>query len=344
MAINDDPRRIVSADPFNCESALEQVTGWITPTPLHFVRSSHPAPSIDAATWRLRVEGDSVRSSLELSLDDLLALPSRSQVCWMECAGNNRSFFESVQGRPVDAAQLPWNTAAVGNAEWTGVSLSEILNQAGVESTAVDVHIEGLDEGKRGRPIPLDVALKPTTILAYSMNGAPIPPDHGYPVRAIVPGWIGMNHVKWVGRIEVASYEVKVPTNTSTYVFEGPDFPDKPPLTIQPLKSVVALPWDAQLPARPQMIRGFAWTPHGRIAAVEYSVDGGSTWSQASLLEPNIPLAWVRWEFHWNPEPGQHTIMTRANDEQGNRQPDSATWNRLGYLYNAVVAHQVSVS
>ncbi|MFN8525486.1 MAG: sulfite oxidase [Chloroflexota bacterium] len=338
-----DPRRIVTQEPFNCESALEHIDGWITPTPLHFVRSSHVNPSIDHRGWRLRIEGESVERPVELSLDQIRAMPSRSQVVWLECAGNHRSFFEAVQGKPVDAAQLPWNIGAVGNAEWTGVSLIDVLELAGVRADAVDVLIESLDEGKRGRPIPIDVARRPSTILAYAMNGAPLSADHGAPVRAIVPGWIGMASVKWVGRIEISPRPIKLATNTTTYILEGPDYPEPVVLTEQPLKSVAALPIDAVLKAGPQTIRGFAWSPKGRIAAVEYSLDGGKSWSTATLRPPIEPLAWVRWEIRWDAAPGSYRLVTRAIDEAGNRQPDAVPWNRLGYLYNAVVEHPFTV-
>lgn len=336
-------RRVVSADPPNYESPLEQVAGWITPTELHFVRSHHQAPRIDPETYRLRVEGDAVERPIALSLDDLKRLPSRSQVVWLECAGNSRVQFERVLGQPVDPEQLPWGSGAVSNAEWTGVSLGHVLDLAGVRAEAVDVLLEGLDEGKVARPMPVEVARRLETLLAYALNGAELPPDHGYPVRGIVPGWIGTNSIKWVGRIVVSSQPVKVKWNTTSYVMHGPDYPETPVLSEQPIKSVVALPWDTVLAPGPRTVRGFAWTPRGRIARVEYSLDGGATWEQARLLEPNQPLAWVRWEFSWDPALGAHTIRTRATDDQGNRQPDAVPWNRLGYLYNAVIAHPVRV-
>jgi len=342
--ITVDPRTIVTSDPFNCESALDVQVGSLTPTALHFVRSSHPVPQIDVASWRLRVEGNSARQDVELTYQDLLAMPARSQVTWLECAGNGRAFFESVQDQPVDEGQLPWGPFAAGNAEWTGVSLADVLDLAGVIHSALEVHIEGLDEGKRGRPIPLDVARRPTTILAYAMNGVPLTGDHGYPLRAIVPGWIGMNSVKWVGKVVISSTPVKVPTNTTTYVLDGPDHPGTPALTTQPVKSVVALPWDTKLSAQPTAVRGFAWSGSGPVARVEVSLDGGTSWQDARLAEPAGPLAWTPWEFAWTPAPGRHTIRTRATDAAGNSQPDEVTWNRLGYLYNAVVAHPVEVA
>ena len=337
-------RVVVSADPPNYESRLDQVAGWITPRDLHFVRSQNKAPEIDPETYRLRIEGDAVKEPIELSLADIKALTSRSQVNWLECAGNSRVQFERVLGKAVDPAQLPWGQGAVSNAEWTGVSLSSVLDLVDVSPDAVDVMPVGLDEQHVARPMPMDIARRPQTMLAYAMNGDPLPPDNGYPVRAIVPGWIGTNSIKWVGQIIVSTTPLKVKWNTVSYALHGPDYPDDPALTFQPVKSVVALPWDAQLSEGPQTIRGFAWSPYGKVAKVEYSIDGGKSWADAHLLEPNHALAWVRWEFTWEARPGNYEIRTRATDETGQTQPDAVNWNSLGYLYCAVVAHPVSVS
>jgi DMSO/TMAO reductase YedYZ molybdopterin-dependent catalytic subunit len=337
-------RIVVSADPPNYESRLDQVGGWITPRDLHFVRSQNQAPAIDPDAYRLKIEGDAVGRPIELSLADLKALPSRSQINWLECAGNSRSQFERVLGKAVDPAQLPWGQGAISNSEWTGVSLSQVLDLADISPDAVDVMPVGLDEQHVARPMPLDIARRPETMLAYSMNGDPLPPDNGFPVRAVVPGWIGTNSIKWVGQIVVSKTPLKVKWNTTSYALHGPDYPDDPALTFQPPKSVVALPWEAKLTAGQQTVRGFAWSPYGKVAKVEYSFDGGKAWQSAQLLEPNQPLAWVRWQFAWDAKPGSYEISTRVTDEQENTQPDSVNWNSLGYLYCAVVAHPVTVA
>jgi DMSO/TMAO reductase YedYZ molybdopterin-dependent catalytic subunit len=337
-------RIVVSADPPNYESRLDQVAGWITPRDLHFVRSQNQAPAIDPDTYRLSIEGDAVGKPIELSLADLKALPSRSQVNWLECAGNSRVQYERVLGKAVDPAQLPWGQGAVSNAEWTGVSLSTVLDMADISPDAVDVMPVGLDEQHVARPMPLEIARRPETMLAYAMNGDPLPPDNGFPVRAVVPGWIGTNSIKWVGQIIVSKQPLKVKWNTTSYALHGPDYPDDPALTFQPPKSVVALPWEASLKPGQQTVRGFAWSPYGKVAKVEYSFDGGKSWQSATLLEPNQPLSWVRWQFAWNAEPGSYEISTRVTDEKGNTQPDAVNWNSLGYLYCAVVAHPVTVA
>jgi DMSO/TMAO reductase YedYZ molybdopterin-dependent catalytic subunit len=337
-------RVVVSADPPNYESRLEQVGGWITPRDLHFVRSQSQAPQIDPDTYRLKIEGDAVGRPIELSLADLKRLPSRSQINWLECAGNSRSQFERVLGKAVDPGQLLWGQGAVSNSEWTGVSLSTVLDLADISPDAVDVMPVGLDEQHVARPMPVEIARRPETLLAYSMNGDPLPPNNGFPVRAVVPGWIGTNSIKWVGQIVVSKTPLKVKWNTASYSLHGPDYPDDPALTFQPPKSVVALPWEAKLKPGQQTVRGFAWSPYGTIAKVEYSFDGGTSWKESKLLTPNQPLAWVRWEFNWDAAPGAYEISTRVTDEKGNTQPDAVNWNTLGYLYCAVVAHPVTVS
>ena len=167
--------------------------------------------------------------------------------------------------------------------------------------------------------------------------------DHGFPVRAIVPGWVGINNIKWVGRIEVRSSRIDVPTTTSTYVLDGPDYPSKVVLREQTIKSAVALPWPATLAAGPHRLRGFAWSPVGRIGRVDVSLDRGATWQPAELREPNIPRAWTRWELVWDARPGDHVVLTRAADDRGNVQPSSISWNAQGYGYNVPVPHPVKV-
>ncbi len=246
------------------------------------------------------------------------------------------------------ASGTQWRFGAIGVAEWTGVPLGAVLDLARVRRETprdiLNVLVEGLDSVKVNRPMSLAKALEDDTLLAYAFNGEPIPPDHGFPLRAIVPGWVGINNVKWVGRIEVRSTVIEVPTTTRTYVLEGPDYPSKIVLRQQTIKSAVALPWGATLPAGRQRVRGFAWSPVGRIARVEYTLDDGTTWQAATLREPNVARAWTRWDFEWDARPGKHVIATRAVDDQGNTQPSSILWNAQGYGYNVPVPHPVTVS
>jgi len=340
------PGEVFIAHGINQETRLETLRGYLTPASHFFVRSHAATPAIDVRTWRLRVEGEAVERPVELGFDDLLRLPSRSVIAFVECAGNGRGFFKEFMGKVASGTQ--WRYGGIGVAEWTGVPLGAVLELAKVRRDTprdiLNVLVEGLDSVKVNRPMSLAKAFEEDTLLAYAFNGEPVPADHGFPVRAIVPGWVGISNIKWVGRIEVRNSVIDVPTTTKTYVLEGPDYPGKVVLRQQTIKSAVALPWGATLPAGRQRVRGFAWSPAGRISRVEYSLDRGATWQPAALREPNIPRAWTRWDFEWEARPGDHAILTRAIDDQGNTQPASIPWNAQGYGYNVPVPHPVKVS
>jgi DMSO/TMAO reductase YedYZ molybdopterin-dependent catalytic subunit len=340
------PREIFIDHGINQETRLETLRGYLTPASHFFIRQHAATPALDVATWRLRVEGNAIERPVELSFDDLLRLPSRSVICFVECGGNGRGFFKELMGKVASGTQ--WHFGGIGVAEWTGVPLGAVLELAGVKRDTprdiLNVLIEGLDSVKVNRPISLAKAFEDDTLLAYAFNGEPVPPDHGFPVRAIIPGWVGISNIKWVGRIEVRTNAIDVPTTTKTYVLEGPDYPAKVVLRQQTIKSAVALPWAATLTAGRQRVRGFAWSPAGRISRVEYSLDRGATWQPAIIREPNIPRAWARWDFDWDARPGDHVIMTRAADDHGNSQPASIPWNAQGYGYNIPVPHPVKVS
>jgi hypothetical protein len=273
-------------------------------------------------------------------------MPSVSVVRYVECAGNGRSFFEAAYGKKAQGTQ--WKLGAVGVAEWTGVRLRDILDRAGLKRTARDVMPEGLDDLKVRRPMSVGKALEEDTLLVYAMNGQPLPPDHGFPVRVLTPGWIGIANIKWVGRVEVSEQPLFSSWNTDTYCLIGPDYQANPPakgpiLSSQNVKSALELAWGGEVAAGRRLIRGRSWSPFGKIARVEYSLDRGAAGHPATLREPNIGAAWVRWDFEWDARPGRHTIRARATDEKGNSQPVSVTFNEQGYLYNAVVDHPVTV-
>ena len=339
------PAEIFIDHGINQETRLETLRGYLTPASHFFVRSHATTPALDVRTWRLRVEGDAVERPLDLGFDDLLRLPSRSVIAYVECAGNGRGFFKELMGKTASGTQ--WHYGGIGVAEWTGVPLGAVLELARVRRDTprdiLNVLVEGLDSVKVNRPMSLAKAFEEDTLLAYAFNGEPVPADHGFPVRAIVPGWVGINNIKWVGRVEVRSSVIDVPTTTKTYVLEGPDYPSKVVLRQQTIKSAVALPWGATLPAGRQRVRGFAWSPVGRISRVEVSLDRGVMWQPVELREPNIPRAWTRWDFDWNARPGEHTILTRAIDDQGGTQPAAMPWNAQGYGYNVPVPHPVKV-
>lgn len=327
--------------------------GYHVPNDRFFVRNHTSTPIIDAATWRLELHGAGLRNPRGFGYEELLALPAVTQDVAIECAGNGRSFFAAQQGEEIFGT--PWRLGGIGVARWRGVPLATVLERAGLTPDAVDVMPRGLDAGyvadgvdygRVRRPIPVSKALK-DVILAYEMNDQPLPPDHGHPVRLIVPSWIGLASIKWVGDIEVSTSPLASPWNTEFYRMFGDAYPPEggAPLTAQGIRSAFELPWDAALAAgRPHVLHGRAWSGNGRIAGVEVSFDGGATWHRAHLRGPHDVPAWTRWHITWNPQrTGSHTLLARATDETGAVQPLRATHNDYGYLFDAVVRHPVTV-
>ncbi|MDS0136164.1 MULTISPECIES: sulfite oxidase [unclassified Amycolatopsis] len=338
----------------NAETRWEAMSGqgYLTPVDRFFVRDHTSTPVLDADTWRLRLFGSGLRKPAELSYRELRALPSETITAFIECAGNGRSFFTSQQGQTV--AGTAWKLGAVGVARWRGVRLATVLARAGLTRHAVDVLPEGLDAdyvtagvnlGKVRRPLPVAKALE-DVLLAYEMNGQPLPPDHGFPVRLVVPSWAGIASIKWLGRIEVSATPLVSPWNTQYYRLLGPDYPAEGTLvTEQVVKSAFELPWDATLAAgRRLVLRGRSWSGHGRIRRVEVSTDG-VRWHPAKPISPALDRGWLQWEFPWRPrKAGAYTLRARAIDVTGVRQPDVAPYNTQGYLFGAVVRHPVTVS
>ena len=323
----------------NAEMRWESVRdlGHRIPNERFFVRNHTRTPTIDVRTWRLRVGGPGVRRSLSLSHRDLERLPSRVVTAAVECAGNGRSFFASQQGTPAGGTQ--WKLGAIGVARWRGVPLAEVLDRAGLRRSAVDVLAEGLDDpyvtggvdyGRVRRPIPIGKALD-DVLLAYEMNGSTLPPDHGFPLRLLVPGWIGIASIKWLGRLEVSDAPVETAWNTRWY--GG--------LSVQPVKSAFELAWDAVLPAGSRVrLGGRSWSGAGAIRRVEVSADGGATWRLAQLR--GSQRGWVRWEVPASFSPGRHVLLARATDRTGATQPDVVPFNEGGYQFWAVVRHPVT--
>ncbi len=332
----------------NFEMRWENMTarGYVVPNELFFIRNHSRTPRIDASTWRLRIEGSGVSRPLELTYNDLLSLPDVSVRRYVECAGNGRSFFETAYNMRAQGTQ--WRLGAVGVAEWTGVPLREILDRAGVKRTAVDVMPEGLDDLKVRRPMSIAKALEDDTLVVYAMNGHPLPPDHGFPARVLVPGWIGVASIKWVGRLEVSEKPLYSSWNTENYVLIGPTYKEQPPakgpiLSQQNLKSAFEIPWPAELRAGRHTLRGRSWGPFA-ITRVEVSLDRGVTWQAARLRDRGTARAWARWEFEWDARPGDYSLRARAIDDQGNTQPGGVPFNEQGYLYNGIVGHPVTVA
>lgn len=320
--------------------------GYLVPNELFFVRNHTATPRLSADDWKLRVHGSGVSQPRDFTYADLLGMPSVSMIKALECTGNARSFFQQAHGKKADGTQ--WKLGAIGVAEWTGVPLRAVLERAGVKRSARDVMPAGLDDERVRRPMPIAKALHADTLLVYAMNGQVLPPDHGFPVRVVVPGWAGVNSIKWVGSIEVSEQPLYSRWNTESYILIGPTYKPTatakgPVVTTQVVKSAFELPWDGLVPAGPRLLRGRSWSALGKISRVEVSVDGGRTWQRARLRAPNLEQAWVRWDLDWNPQPGAHRLLARATDSRGHTQPASVPFNQQGYLFEAVVEHPIKV-
>ncbi len=362
-----DPAPFIELGGGNLEARLENMQGLITPSRYFFVRNNSVSLEVDAADWRLTVEGDAVASRLELSYDDILNLPSQTYISYLECSGNQRAMFDLVKGQAAKGTQ--WKTGAVGNGVWTGAAMRDVLERAGITEEAASVLLIGLDTGspEEGfrRVMPVEKAMDSDTLLAYALNGEVLPRDHGFPLRALAPGWVGAANVKWLGRIVVSSKQLWTRNNTTSYTLIGDAYPPVgealgQPLTTQTVKSALALPWPADLAAGEHSIYGFAHSPNGPIAKMEWSSDFGATWNGSTLEELQIQpefehlaaalsdnafrYSWTRFGFTWDAGPGEHTIMTRATDAAGNRQPDEIPFNEKGYLFNQPVPHPIRVT
>ncbi|MEJ8672125.1 sulfite oxidase [Streptomyces sp. MS1.AVA.1] len=345
----------------NAETRWEALrgTGHHTPNELFFVRNHTATPVLDAADWRLRLWGDGLRGKpsegrpVEFGYDDLRALPAVSRTAFVECAGNGRTYYTTQQQEAVTGTS--WTLGAVGVARWRGVRLADVLRKAGLSPYAVDLQPRGLDAeyvsggeslGRVRRPLPLAKALD-DVLLAYEMNGEPLPYDHGYPVRVLVPSWVGIASIKWVGDIEVSAQPLFSPWNTTFYRLFGPAHPAEgsAPVTRQTLKSVFELASGATFPVgRGQALHGRSWSGAGAVARVDVSTDGGASWRTARLHDRPRADTWTRWSVTWKPDAtGATHLLARATDTAGRRQPDVAVPNTQGYLFDAVVRHPVTV-
>ncbi|MBI3409503.1 MAG: sulfite oxidase [Planctomycetes bacterium] len=339
--------------PDNLEFPFHTLDSFIVPNDRFYVRSHFPTPAIDVKTWRLRVEGE-VDHPLELSYDEIRKLPSRTQTAMMECSGNGRIF---VTPRP---AGVLWELGGVGNAEWTGVALSAILDRAGVRKNAVEVILEGADSGESrefpnpyqtpgpvhfARSLPLAKARRPEVMLAHRMNNADLTPAHGFPLRAVVGGWYGMASVKWLTRLVVNDRPFQGYFQTLEYAYFARRHgePSLVPVTEVQVKSQIARPARHEVVPAGQAYRvhGAAWTGESEIARVEVSIDSGKTWAAARLLEQNAPFAWRLWDFNWQApaRPGRYTLKSKATDKRGNTQP----MERDPYRRNAMISHVLPV-
>jgi DMSO/TMAO reductase YedYZ molybdopterin-dependent catalytic subunit len=343
-----------SSEPLNLEMPFSRLESFITPNEQFYVRCHFPIPDLDRGTWRLRVEG-SVADRFEVRYRDLLEMETHTITATMECAGNGRALLEpKVKG-------VQWERGAVGNATWTGVLLRDLLQRAGVKSEAIEVILEGADRGavkepprpegeiQYARGLPLKKAME-DVLLAWQMNGEELTPAHGFPLRAIVPGWFGMAAVKWLQRIVVTDQPFHGYYQSADYFYwerrEG--LPTLVPLSEMQVKAEIARPEAGENVAAGSryLVRGAAWAANVDVAMVEISSDRGVTWSSARLLGEPVKNAWRFWEFAWEAPraPGPYTLMARATDAAGRMQPLSRNRDYGTYIVDHCLPTEVHIS
>ena len=335
-------------EPFNAETGLAALAeDSVTATDAFYVRAHGRVPEIDPTTWRLRVHG-LVERQLDLSLTTLReAFRERTVTATLQCAGNRRAGLMAVRDIPGEA---PWGPGATGTATWSGVPLADVLALAGVAPAAAHVGFAGADlcpepdpAERFGGSVRLDKACRPEVLLAWAMNGEPLPPVHGAPLRVVVPGYVGARSVKWLERIELRSTPWPGHFQHVAYRLLPADGTPGPgaglPLGVVALNADVLSPADGETVATgPVEVRGYAFAGGERhVARVDVSVDGGTTWTQAELLEDLGQWAWRHWRTTVDLAPGEHEIVVRAWDSSAATQPEdeAALWNPKGYANNA---------
>jgi sulfane dehydrogenase subunit SoxC len=331
---------------------LEALEAPITPIGLHYLLTHYDIPLVDAESWRLEL-GGLVERPLALTLGELAERPALELAITMECAGNGRALLTP---RPFSQ---PWLYEAVGTAVWKGVSLAALLEEAGVRDGAAEVVFTGLDRGHEGggpqryeRSLAVAEALSGDALLAYEMNGQPLPPQHGFPLRLVVPGWYGMTSVKWLTRIVASDRAFTGHQQARAYRIRQHEDEEGTPLTRILPRALMIPPGVPEFPSRHRLLapgtcvlRGRAWSGFGSIEAVDVSTDGGSTWQEAKLeRDVDSRWAWCRWCFDWKAAPGEHVLLCAARDDAGNAQPLEPEWNLGGYANNAVQRVRVTVT
>lgn len=330
--------------PEDLETPVADLNTWITPVDAFFVRQHIPRPTpIDPQAYRLTING-MVSKPVELTLADLRKLPQYTVPATLECTGNGRGFYTpKVPG-------IQWGRGAVGNAEWRGPRISDVLKLAGASTSAAYLEIDGADIGVASTPdfvrsMPMSKAMHPATLLALTMNGES-PSIHGFPARLVVPGWDGTSWVKWVIRLTPAEKSGNGFFMNPGYRIPKYNLPPGTParpaelevIEGMPVKSTITAPEDqAKIAAHGTTIRGIAWAGENAIERVEVSTDGGSRWRDARLSQPKLNFAWRLWDIDWRPgTPGYYNILSRATDTAGRVQPFVPAWNPSGYLWNGV--------
>jgi DMSO/TMAO reductase YedYZ molybdopterin-dependent catalytic subunit len=329
---------------------LEGLRYDVTPAGMHYLLIHFDVPETNEASWTLSI-GGLVREPLELSMADLRARPSETFAVTMECAGNGRA---RLSPRPISQ---PWLSEAIGTAEWTGTPLRPVLEEAGIRDQAVELVFAGADRGIQGeveqdyeRSLSIEDAMREEVILAYEMNGAPLPPQHGFPLRLLVPGWYGMTSVKWLTRITAVAERFEG-FQQMAYRFRQLPEDEGSSVTRMHPRSLMIPPGIPDfltrrrfVDASEHVLRGRAWSGWGPIERVEVSADGGATWADASLGDPVSPYAWLPWTFAWDASAtGDFELCTRATDAAGNTQPLEQPWNLHGFANNMVQRVPVEV-
>jgi DMSO/TMAO reductase YedYZ molybdopterin-dependent catalytic subunit len=339
--------------PRNLEFPFDRLDTYLTPVESFYIRSHNSAPTLQRDSYRLSVEG-AVKNPFAITYEELKGLPATTSVATLECAGNSRVFLVPQR------AGAQWELGAVGNAEWTGVPLATLLDRAGITGKALEVVLEGADRGlpkepptppepiSYSRSVPLRKA-HDDVLIAYAMNGVDIPQDHGFPVRAIVPGHYGMASVKWLTHIRVLEQRFQGYWQTSDYAYwdEVDGIPVRTPLSEIKLKSEIARPGTLEVVPKGQLytVYGAAWSGEEDVVTVELTTDGGRTWAAANFLDPIQPHAWRRWNYNWRTpdHPGHHTLMSRAKNAAGASQPDKHDERYGSYVINHTLPIEVVV-
>jgi DMSO/TMAO reductase YedYZ molybdopterin-dependent catalytic subunit len=339
--------RVMTEKPLNAETPIESLRTWTTDNEVFFKRNQGQIMQrpVALAAWKLTIEG-LVKNSLTLTFADIRRMPKVEMANTLECSGNSRSLLQEK------ASGNPWTVGGVGNAIWGGIWLRDLLDKAEVEKSAQHVSFEGLDKplGSAGikfvRSIPLEKAIA-STLLAYEMNGQPLPLKHGYPLRALALGWTGANCVKWLHKITVLDQPYEGFFMDKVYrVFQKGEDPKSGQVVKDIIvKAIIVEPGNGEtLPAGIVPIRGAAYAGEAGIQAVDVSVDDGRKWKPARLIGPQETYAWRHWEYLWDVrQAGEYTIMARATDTRGHQQPETARWNVLGYGNNGIREHAIVV-
>jgi DMSO/TMAO reductase YedYZ molybdopterin-dependent catalytic subunit len=327
---------------------LEALRYDVTPIGLHYLLVHFDIPCVDTAAWRLSV-GGKVKQEMSLTLDDLRRRPRRTLPVTFECAGNGRA---RLSPRPISQ---PWLNEAVSTAEWTGTPLASLLEEAGLAADVVELVFTGADHGiEKGyehdyaRSLSVNEAGRPEVLLVYEMNGRPLEPQHGFPLRLIVPGWYGMTQVKWLSRIDALSTRFEGYQQRVAYFYkQQADDPGEPVTRMRPRALLVPPGFPDYLTRRRILgrgrvaVHGRAWSGQGAISRVEFCVDG--RWMDAALGKSSGSFSWYAWNAEWDPTPGEHVLSCRATDSAGNVQPTDPAWNLQGMGNNLVQEVRVTV-